>query len=85
MYAVASPGGRSNWTMPEPDSRNHDHAGDSSKAAQYAVGPVTTAELALPADVTNEVVFGRVVQGTKCGGLFPPPQAGLLIDDVRVE
>jgi hypothetical protein len=83
-YAVASPGGRIEWTMPEPDS------GITTTQAmfpgsQYAVGPVTTAELALPADVTDEIVFGRVVQGTKCGGLFPPPQAGMLIDDLRVE
>ena len=84
MYAVASPGGRIEWTMPEPDSGTTTTI-ETLPGSQYPVGPVTTAELALPADVTNEVVFGRVVQGSKCGGLFPPPQAGMLIDDLRVE
>ena len=73
-FAVASPGGTILWTAPEPDS------GTTTTQAMfpgsvYPVGPVTTAELPLPADATTEVVFARVVQGLKCGGLFPPPQA----------
>jgi hypothetical protein len=84
LYAVASPGGKIQWTTPVPDS------GITTTQAmfptgQHAVAPVTTAELPLPADATNEVVFARVVPGVTCGGLFPPPQAGLIIDDLRVE
>ena len=83
-FAVASPGGTIQWTTPVPDS------GITTTQAmfpsgQYPVGPVATAELPLPADATNEVVFARVVEGVTCGGLFPPPQAGLIIDDLRVE
>jgi len=82
-FAVASPGGTIQWTTPAPDS------GITTTQAmfpgsQFPVGPVTTAELPLP-DATNEVVFARVLQGVRCGGLFPPPQAGMIIDDMRVE
>jgi hypothetical protein len=83
-YAVASAGGKIEWTMPDPDSGVTTTL-EMLPGSQYPVGPVTTAEIALPADVTDEVVFARVVDSVPCGGLFPPPQAGLIIDDLRVE
>jgi hypothetical protein len=47
------------------------------------LGPITTASIALPADVTNEVVLQRVSNGSPCG--YPLPNDGMIIDDLRVE
>jgi hypothetical protein len=49
-----------------------------------SLGPLTTAEIPLPADVGSEVVVLESVPGYP-GGLPPPPVAGLIIDDLRVE
>ena len=46
------------------------------------VGPVATAELALPDPGATEVVLKIATASGGCG--LPPPQAGLIIDDVRV-
>lgn len=50
--------------------------------APVTIGPITTASVPLPADVTNEVVLYRSTSAS-CG--FPLVTDGIIIDDVRVE
>jgi hypothetical protein len=49
------------------------------------LGPVTMLDVALPADVTDEVVVGFDTRAIVCGGFGPPQQSGVLIDDLRLE
>jgi hypothetical protein len=48
------------------------------------VTPVTSREIALPADVTDELVVAIETALAGCGGPVPAP-SGLLIDDLRIE
>jgi hypothetical protein len=52
--------------------------------ATIYLGAKSTAEIALPANATGEVVIERPLLPATCG-LPPPPPPGLLIDDLRVE
>jgi hypothetical protein len=52
--------------------------------ANFQLGPVSTAEIALPAGATGEVVLDSIASGGGCG-LPPPPPPGIIIDDLRVE
>ena len=48
------------------------------------LGPITTAEFALPPDAAGEVTLTRIVRGA--GTSMPaPPVTGLIIDDLRAE
>jgi hypothetical protein len=48
------------------------------------LGPVSTAEIPLPAGVTNELILDRLAFVGSCG-LPAPPTIGLIIDDLRAE
>jgi hypothetical protein len=52
--------------------------------SQVQVGPISTAEIPLPADVGAEIVFAEQVPSSP-GGLPAPPVSGVIIDDLRVE
>jgi hypothetical protein len=51
---------------------------------QVTLGPVATATIQLPADVTDEVAIERITSVASCG-LPYPPTPGMIIDDLRVE
>jgi hypothetical protein len=53
-------------------------------AAQVTLGPLATATINLPPDVTGEVVLERVTAGAPCG-LPPVTSPGIIIDDLRAE
>ena len=52
---------------------------------QVSLGPLTTAEIPLPADVGSELVIARIVPGFACPGPQSGPVEGMIIDDLRVE
>ena len=57
----------------------------SLPAGPATLGAVKTMEVALPADVTDEVIVEFDTSVLLCGGFTVPPQSGLLVDDLRVE
>lgn len=64
--------------------------GEGTKVAwqnggMVTLGAVTAMDVALPADVTDEVVVGFGTQVIVCGGFGLPTQSGVLIDDLRLE
>lgn len=83
MFAVASIGGRFAWKSLSASTTTLTPASIPGQGT-VMLGPLVTAEIPLPSDAAGEVVFGRVVQSSLCG-LPPPPAAGIVIDDLRVE
>jgi hypothetical protein len=53
--------------------------------SQVELGPLKTAEIALPSDAATEIVIARIAGGITCSNLPVPPFAGLIIDDLRAE
>jgi hypothetical protein len=57
--------------------------------APVRIGPIMTAEIALPPDATGEVVVARIATETPraelCAGFPARPIAGVIIDDLRAE
>jgi hypothetical protein len=66
--------------IPAPDSMQTMTSADGSSVA---LSVVSTMEIALPADITDELVVAFETSSSGCG--LPLPHAGLLIDDLRVE
>ena len=52
---------------------------------EVQLGPLMTAEIALPPDAATEIVIARIVRASTCSGLPVRPVAGLIIDDLRAE
>jgi hypothetical protein len=82
-FAVASPGGATAamtvTSSPTPTTPA------TITGRSVTLGPLTIAEIQLPASASSEVVIARIVRGTGCTGMPGPAIEGMIIDDLRVE
>jgi hypothetical protein len=85
-FSLGSVGGTIVTWAPDADSGTT--SASFPGGAQYALGPVATASIALPPDAAGEVVLAlalRPVASPSCTGTYGGGASGIIIDDLQTE